>query len=89
MLPQIISTEDEEVIRGLRILLEKQGITLLTQARVLSATVGKEGVEVAIDREGKQERVRCERVIMAVGRSPYTEGLNLDRDRSPDGGEIH
>ncbi len=79
MLPQIISTEDEEVIRGLRILLEKQGITLLTQTRVLSATVGKKGVEVAIDREGKQERVRCERVIMAVGRSPYTEGLNLDR----------
>jgi dihydrolipoamide dehydrogenase len=79
MLPQIISTEDEEVIRGLKILLEKQGITLLTQARVLSATVGKEGVEVAINREGKQERVRCERVIMAVGRSPYTEGLNLDR----------
>ena len=79
MLPQIISTEDEEVIRGLKILLEKQGITLLTQARVLSATLGKEGVEVAIDREGKQERVRCERVIMAVGRSPYTEGLSLDR----------
>jgi dihydrolipoamide dehydrogenase len=79
MLPQIISTEDEEVIRGLKILLEKQGITLLTQARVLSATLGREGVEVAIDREGKKERVRCERVIMAVGRSPYTEGLNLDR----------
>ena len=41
MLPQIVSTEDEEVIRGLKILLEKQGITLLTQARVLSATVGQ------------------------------------------------
>jgi dihydrolipoamide dehydrogenase len=78
MLPQIISTEDEEVIRGLKILLEKQGIALLTRTRVLSAIPGKDGVEIAIEREGKQEKVRCEKVIMAAGRTPYTEGLNLD-----------
>ena len=77
MLPQIISTEDEEVIRGLRILLERRGVEILTQARVLSATPKREKVEVAIDREGKREKVSAEKVVMAVGRTPCTEGLDL------------
>ena len=79
MLPQIISKEDEEVIRGLRLLLEKQGIEILTQAKVLKASPGKKKVEVTIDREGKQEKVHGEKVLMAVGRVPYTEALNLDK----------
>ena len=79
MLPQIISTEDEEVIRGLKLLLEKQGITILTRSKVLSAFPGREKVEVTIDQEGKKERLFGKKVIMAVGRTPYTEGLNLER----------
>lgn len=79
MLPQIILTEDEEVIRGLKLLLEKQGITILTRSKVLSASSGREKVEVTIDREGKQEKVHGEKVLMAVGRVPYTEALNLDK----------
>ena len=38
MLPQIISTEDEEVIRGLRILLERRGVEIFTQTKVLDAS---------------------------------------------------
>jgi dihydrolipoamide dehydrogenase len=78
MLPQIISTEDEEVIRGLTILLEKQGIEVLTQSKVLNASPKKEKVEVTIEREGKQEKISGEKVLMAVGRIPYVDGLNLD-----------
>jgi dihydrolipoamide dehydrogenase len=79
MLPQIISTEDEEVIRGLRLLLEKQGITILTQSKVLNASPKKEKVEVAIERDGKKEEVFGEKVLMAVGRAPNTDDLNLDK----------
>lgn len=79
MLPQIISTEDEEVIRGLKLLLEKQGIIVLTRSKVLSAFPGREKVEVTIDQGGKKERLSGEKVIMAVGRTPFTEGLNLER----------
>ncbi|OGP87859.1 MAG: dihydrolipoyl dehydrogenase [Deltaproteobacteria bacterium RBG_16_47_11] len=79
MLPQIIATEDEEVIRGLKLLLEKQGIMVLTQAKVLSAIPEKDKVEVGIEREGKKETLSSEKVLMAVGRIPYTEGLQLDK----------
>ncbi len=79
MLPQIISTEDEEVIRGLKLLLEKQGIIVLTGSKVLSAFPRREKVEVTIEHEGKKERLSGEKVVMAVGRTPFTEGLNLGR----------
>jgi len=78
MLPQIISTEDEEVIRGLKLLLEKQGITILTRSKVIKASPRREKVEVTIDQEGKKERHFGEKVIMAVGRIPNTEGFNLE-----------
>ena len=79
MLPQIIATEDDEVIRGLRVLLEKRGIEIFTQTKVVSASPKRERVEVIIDREGKQEKVLAEKVIMAVGRAPCKEGLDLDK----------
>jgi dihydrolipoamide dehydrogenase len=79
MLPQIISSEDEEVAGGLRILLEKRGIEILTGAKVLDTSFKKEKVEVRVEREGKKEKLYGERVLMAIGRTPNTEGLNLEK----------
>jgi len=79
MLPKIILTEDEEVIRGLTLLLEKQGIEVFTHTKVLKASPKKEKVEVTIERDGKQEKFSGEKVLMAVGRVPFSDGLNLDK----------
>jgi dihydrolipoamide dehydrogenase len=79
MLPNIISTEDDEVIRALRFLLEKQGIEILTEAKVLNASHSKKRIELTIDREGRQEKVSAVRALMAVGRIPHTKDLNLDK----------
>jgi dihydrolipoamide dehydrogenase len=79
MLPRIVATEDEEVIRGLKILLEKQGIRILTETRVLKAERMGHHVEVTINREGKQDTLKASKVIQAVGRTPCTEGLNLEK----------
>lgn len=79
MLPQIIPTEDEEIIRGLRLLLEKQGITILTESKVLKASPKKEKIEVTIERGEKQEKFSGEKVLMAVGRVPFKEDLNLEK----------
>jgi dihydrolipoamide dehydrogenase len=78
MLPQIISGEDEEVARGLGILLEKKGIEILTGARVLRASSKKGKVEVEVERNGKKEKCSGEKVLMAIGRASNTEGLNLE-----------
>jgi dihydrolipoamide dehydrogenase len=78
MLPQIISTEDEEVIRGLKILMEKEGIEILTQTKVIRASPRKNKVEVVVEREGRQDKLTAEKVLIAVGRTPSTEGLKLE-----------
>jgi dihydrolipoamide dehydrogenase len=80
MLPEIISTEDGEVIRGLTTLLKKRKIEIYTETRVKEAKVKKGRSEVvAIDKEGKEILFHAEKALVAVGRSPYTEGLQLDK----------
>jgi dihydrolipoamide dehydrogenase len=80
MLPEIISTEDGEVIRGLSALLKKRRIEIYTETRVKEAKVKKGRSEVvAIDKEGKEILFHSEKALVAVGRSPYTEGLQLGK----------
>jgi len=80
MLPEIISTEDGEVIRGLATLLKKRKIEIHTETRVKEAKVKKGRSEVvAIDKEGNKILFQAEKTLVAVGRSPYTEGLQLDK----------
>ena len=79
MLPTIVSTEDDEVIRGLTILLERQGITILTETRVTGASSGRDRVEVKVqDGSGRQDQITARKVLMAVGRAPQTEGLGIE-----------
>jgi dihydrolipoamide dehydrogenase len=80
MLPQIISTEDEEVIRGFTTLVKKSGIRIHTETKVKEAKVKDGRAEVkVIYKDGKEEIFQAEKALMAVGRSPYTEGLQLEK----------
>lgn len=80
MLPQIISTEDEEVIRGLTTLLKKKGIQIHAETKVKEAKVKDGCAEVrVIHQDGKEEVFEADKALMAVGRSPYTEGLQLEK----------
>ena len=80
MLPRIILTEDDEVIRGLTTLLTKQGIEIRTDTRVKTAkTKGGRAEVVVLDKEGKEHVYRAEKALVAVGRTPYVEGLGLEK----------
>jgi len=80
MLPAIIPGGDDEVTFLLNALLQKQGMTILTNTEVtgISATMGKVDVKVQ-DESRKEEQFTTEKVLMAIGRSPYTEGLGIER----------
>jgi dihydrolipoamide dehydrogenase len=73
-------SEDEEVIQGLTALLKKRKIEIYTKTTVKEAKVKKGRSEVvAIDKEGKEFLFNAEKTLVAVGRSPYTQGLGLDK----------
>ncbi len=80
MLPTIISTEDGEIIRGLTTLLKKRGIQILTDTKVKEASVKKGRAHIIVtDKDGKESVLEAEKVLVAVGRSPFTEGLQLEK----------
>ena len=80
MLPEILTTEDEEIARGLITILKKRGIRIFTETKVKEAKVKGGHAEVTVtNKEGKEEVFKAEKALMAVGRSPYTDGLQLEK----------
>jgi dihydrolipoamide dehydrogenase len=78
MMPGIAGATDGQVARTLMRILKKQGLTIELNTRVLKAETGPGDVTVVIEKSGKQEELHCDKVLVAVGRRPLTEGLNLE-----------
>lgn len=73
-LKECLPALDSDVAKRLRKQIEKRGVTFFMQ----SAVQAVRGGSVVFDRKGKQTAVETDCVLMAVGRVPATEGLNLD-----------
>ena len=76
LLPRIVPNEDEAVSAELTKAFRKRGITVHTATKVTSAKV-KSG-SVTIDMQGasgKSESLTVEKLLVATGRGPVTEGL--------------
>jgi dihydrolipoamide dehydrogenase len=79
ILPRIVPLEDEEVSRELAASFKRQGIAVYVDTRVERVTVGEAGTEVlARSTGGKTETFRAEKVLLAVGRKPLSEGIGLE-----------
>jgi dihydrolipoamide dehydrogenase len=77
-LPRIVPMADVEVGTLLHKSLSKQGLEFHLETRVTGAEVEAERVTVtAQKKDGQALSVACDRVLVAVGRRAYTEGLGL------------
>ena len=80
VLPQILPVEDAEIAALARKSFEKQGIKILTGAKVTA--VEKKGTGVVAQVEGgknQKQSIAVERVISAVGVTGNVEGLGLEK----------
>jgi dihydrolipoamide dehydrogenase len=78
LLPRVLPLEDEEISNEAGKLLAKQ-MTIHTGARTEAALKTAQGVEVAFRTADNQARsVTAEMLLVAVGRGPVTDGLNLE-----------
>jgi dihydrolipoamide dehydrogenase len=77
MLPQIAGALDGQVARTLQRILKKQGLSFRLNTLVRSAKASGKKVQAVLEAGGKQERVSFDKLLVAVGRRPSTEGLNL------------
>lgn len=78
MLPKIAPAEDEDISEALHKLLMKRGIKFKLGVQVTGATASESGVEVQIETDGKAETLTAERMFVAIGRAPRTEGIGLE-----------
>ena len=82
MLPRIVPLEDEEISKELNRLFKKSGIRVETGAKVEEVQRSSGGVSVRTTLSGgKSETVEAEKLLVAVGRRPNTEGLGLEATR--------
>jgi dihydrolipoamide dehydrogenase len=80
ILPQILPVEDAEIAQFARKAFERQGMKILTQAKVTKLDKQADGVSASIDDgKGATQRLSAERVISAVGVVGNIEGLGLDK----------
>ncbi len=75
---RILPVEDEEIAKIAHKSFEKQGIKIITGAQVKKLGKGKSDVTATIEKGGKAETIKVERVIMAVGIVGNTENLGLE-----------
>ena len=79
ILPRIVPLEDEEISRELAASFKRQGIAVYVDTRVERVTRSETGVEViARSSGGKTETFRAEKILLAVGRKPLSEGIGLE-----------
>jgi len=57
---------------------KKQGLDIRLGAKVTAAKAGKKGVKVEYDDKSGSHSVEVDKLIVAVGRKPYTKGLLAD-----------
>jgi dihydrolipoamide dehydrogenase len=79
VLPQILPIEDAEIVGLARKSFEKQGIKILTDAKVTKLEKKSASVTATIERGGKSQTITAERVISAVGVVGNIENLGLEK----------
>ena len=79
VMPQILPVEDAEIAAHARKRFEKQGIKILTGAKVTAVAKGSDSVTATIvDEKGVTQSITADRMISAVGVVGNIEGLGLE-----------
>jgi len=75
MLDRILPLEDEEVSKHAQRAFKKQGMNIHTSAAVQSVVRNENGATVTYTKGDKESTVEAEKVLVAIGVGPRTDGL--------------
>lgn len=77
---RLLSREDEDISAEVTKFLEQEDITIHANAKATkfkSKAKGKITATVSVD--GKEQKIKCSHVLIAIGRAPQTDTLGLDK----------
>jgi dihydrolipoamide dehydrogenase len=78
-LPGFLAAADESVAKeAWRIFTKEQGLDIRLGVSIGKVDLAKKGVTVAYQRDGKDETLECDRLVVSIGRLPNTDGLGAE-----------
>lgn len=77
-LPRILAGMDDELAKAAQRIFSRQGLEFQLGARVTGATRQGDRATVTFEHEGQQKSLECDRLLVCVGRRPFTAGLGLE-----------
>jgi dihydrolipoamide dehydrogenase len=81
IMDRVLPVEDAEISAFARKQFEKQGMKILTNAKVVKLDKSTNGVEATIETGGKTEKLKIDRVISAVGIDGNVENIGLENTK--------
>lgn len=79
--PQLLKEVDADVADALTLALERRGMRLWRKTALIRLERGDGFKRVVFAHGGDRKTIEAEEIIYALGRTPFTEGLQLDRLR--------
>ncbi len=88
-MPQFLAAADDDIAKDAAKLFKKQGLQIELGASVVATKTNKKGVEVEWEKQGTREKTQFDKLIVAVGRVPFVDGLNAEgAGLAMDGGRL-
>jgi len=78
VLDRVLPVEDEDISAFARKAFEKQGIKILTGAKVTKLDKSKDSVTATVEHQGEATRITVDRVILAIGITGNVEDVGLE-----------
>ncbi len=78
MADRILPIEDEDISQALKDILSNEGIKFLTKTRARRAYTENGKKVIQAESDGEEVRIMADEILIASGRSPNVEGLNLE-----------
>lgn len=76
----ILSHEDPDIAEGVTEILKEENIIILTNTTTGKfSQIGKDKITVTVNENGVEKNIECSHVLIAIGRIPQTEALDLDK----------
>ena len=79
-LDKIVPNNDQEIAKHFQRNLQKQGLNFMLGTKVIQVDLNDKGVSLFAEtvNGGKQQKIDCDVVLVAVGRKPSTDNLGLE-----------
>lgn len=78
MMDSILNREEPELVSILEDNLKKSGVNLYTSSKAIKIEEQSEKIHLSIVRDGKQEVLVSDKILIALGRVPNIKGLDLE-----------